>query len=119
MRKIGSLLPFLVITLSAIAQQTTLSANKKDLLASIAFHEKDLIKLSDSIWSYAETAFKEYKSSKLLADYAEANGFTVQRGVAEMSTAFVASFGSGKPIIAVMGEFDALPGLSQKTKKHR
>jgi len=119
MRKIGSLLPFLVITLSAIAQQTTLSANKKDLLASIAFHEKDLIKLSDSIWSYAETAFKEYKSSKLLADYAEANGFTVQRGVAEMSTAFVASFGSGKPIIAVMGEFDALPGLSQKTKTTR
>ena len=119
MRKISSLLSFLVIVISGIAQQTVLSANKKELLVSIAFHEKNLIQLSDSIWSFAETAFKEHKSSKLLADYAEANGFTVQRGVAEMPTAFVASFGSGKPIIAVMGEFDALPGLSQKTKTTR
>lgn len=119
MRKISVLLPFLVIVISGSAQQTVLSANKKELLASIAFHEKNLIQLSDSIWSFAETAFKENKSSKLLADYAEANGFTVQRGVAEMPTAFVASFGSGKPVIAVMGEFDALPGLSQKTQTTR
>ncbi len=118
MRKFISVLPLFIFisTTSIIAQQTILSANKKELLASIAFHEKNLIQLSDSIWVFAETAFKEHSSSKLLADYAEANGFTVQRGVAEMPTAFVATFGSGKPIIAVMGEFDALPGLSQKTK---
>lgn len=95
-------------------QQLSLTNNKKELLASIAFHEQNLINLSDSIWSFAETAFKETQSSKILADYAEANGFTVQRGVADMPTGFIASYGTGKPVIAVMGEFDALPGLSQK-----
>jgi aminobenzoyl-glutamate utilization protein B len=95
-------------------KQLPLSNNKKELLASIAFHEQNLIRLSDSIWSFAETAIKETQSSKILADYAEANGFTVQRAVADMPTAFIASYGSGKPVIAVMGEFDALPALSQK-----
>ena len=50
----------------------------------------------------------------MLADYAEANGFTVERGVADMPTAFVATYGSGKPVIGILGEFDALPGISQK-----
>ena len=106
---------FSVLSFICVAQkQLTLTSNKRELLASIAFHEQNLIRLSDSIWSFAETAFKETQSSKILADYAEANGFTVQRAVAEMPTAFVATYGSGKPVIAVMGEFDALPGLSQK-----
>ena len=65
--------------------------------------------------SNAETAFEEYESSKLLADYAEKNGFNVERGVAGMPTAFVATYGSGSPVISVLGEFDALPGISQKT----
>lgn len=70
--------------------------------------------MSDAIWAYAETALREYKSSKLLADYAEGKGFRVTRGVAGMPTAFTAEFGSGKPIIGIMGEYDALPGISQK-----
>ena len=57
----------------------------------------------------------ETNSSKILADYAEKNGFKVERGVAGMPTAFVATYGSGKPVISVLGEFDALPGLSQKS----
>ena len=57
---------------------------------------------------------KENKSAQELADYAEANGFKVERGVAEMPTAFVASYGSGKPVIAILAEYDALPGLSQE-----
>lgn len=106
---------FTALSFFSFAQlQLSLTNNKKELLASIAFHEQNLINLSDSIWSFAETAFKETQSSKILADYAEANGFTVQRGVADMPTGFIASYGTGKPIIAVMGEFDALPGLSQK-----
>jgi aminobenzoyl-glutamate utilization protein B len=64
----------------------------------------------------AETAFEEHISSKLLADYAEKNGFTVSRGVAGMPTAFVATYGSGKPVISVLGEYDALPGISQKAQ---
>jgi aminobenzoyl-glutamate utilization protein B len=87
--------------------------NKKDIISSVENHEKKLIELSDKIWKHAELAFEEHKSSKLLADYAQANGFQVERGVGEMPTAFIATYGSGKPVIGVLGEFDALPGLSQ------
>ena len=71
-------------------------------------------KISDSIWSYAELGLQEYKSSKLLADTLEKAGFKVERGLAGMPTCFVASYGSGKPVIGILGEFDALPMLSQK-----
>ena len=71
-------------------------------------------KISDAIWSYAELGMQEFKSSKLLADTLEQAGFTVERGAAGMPTCFVASYGSGKPVIGILGEFDALPMLSQK-----
>lgn len=71
-------------------------------------------KISDAIWSYAELGLQEYKSSKLLADTLEQAGFKVERGAAGMPTCFVASYGSGKPVIGLLGEFDALPMLSQK-----
>ena len=61
----------------------------------------------------------EERSSKLLADELESHGFKVERGVAGMPTAFVASWGRGKPVIAVLGEFDALPGISQKKVPYR
>jgi len=91
-----------------------LNAEKQAVLASVQIHEKDLIELSDKIWGYAETAMREKQSSALLADYVEAHGMKVTRGVAKIPTAFIAEFGSGRPIIGVIGEFDALPGLSQK-----
>lgn len=93
-----------------------MSSNKKAVIASVEKHEAELIRISDEIWALAETAFEETQSAKILADYAEKNGFTVDRGVAGMPTAFVASYGSGSPVISVLGEFDALPGLSQKTE---
>jgi aminobenzoyl-glutamate utilization protein B len=71
-------------------------------------------KISDSIWSYAELGLQEFRSSKLLVDTLEQAGFTVERGLAGMPTCFVASYGSGKPVIGLLGEFDALPMLSQK-----
>ncbi|HMO61970.1 MAG TPA: amidohydrolase [Ferruginibacter sp.] len=105
------------VALHAQAKKTpTLSANKKTLMASVEKHRDALIAISDTIWAAAELALRETQSSKILADYAEAQGFTLQRGVAQMPTAFIASYGSGKPIIGVMGEFDALPGLSQKAQ---
>lgn len=73
-----------------------------------------IIEISDKIWGYAELGLMEYKSSKLLADELERHGFKVERGVAGMPTAFVASWGEGHPVIGVMGEYDALPGLSQE-----
>jgi aminobenzoyl-glutamate utilization protein B len=65
------------------------------------------------IWNYAELGYKEYKSSRLLQQVLRDNGFTVDSGVAEIPTAFVASYGSGKPVIGILAEYDALPGLSQ------
>lgn len=70
--------------------------------------------ISDKIWSYAELGMQEFNSSQLLADTLEAAGFTVERGAAGIPTCFVASYGSGKPVIGILGEFDALPMISQK-----
>ena len=91
------------------------SKTKNSILQSVEKQKGDLIKMSDEIWAHAEIAFEEYESSRILSDYAESQGFKVERGVAEMKTAFIASYGSGKPIIGILGEFDALPGISQKT----
>ena len=110
------LLPLLFLSTVMVAQKTSLIAKKKEVLLSVDKHQKELIALSDQIWEFAETAMVETKSAKVLADYAEAQGFKVTRGVAEVPTAFIAEYGSGKPIIGVLGEFDALPGLSQKAQ---
>jgi aminobenzoyl-glutamate utilization protein B len=90
--------------------------NKEAVIAAIEKHKQELIQLSDQVWAFAETALKEKQSAKVLADYAEQQGLKVTRGVAEMPTAFIAEYGSGKPVIGIMGEFDALPGLSQKAQ---
>ncbi|HEX8092012.1 MAG TPA: M20/M25/M40 family metallo-hydrolase, partial [Blastocatellia bacterium] len=87
---------------------------KEEAVASIEKHKAELTNLSDQVWAFAETALRETRSSKLLADYAQAQGFEVRRGVAGMPTAFVASYGQGRPIIGILGENDALPGISQK-----
>ena len=100
--------------LPVVTQAASPSATKRAVVASIDQHAADLSGLSDKVWEYAETALREHKSSKLLADYAESKGFTVTRGVSGMPTAFIARFGSGHPIIGIMGEYDALPGVSQK-----
>lgn len=73
-----------------------------------------VIDASREIWGHAELALKEERSSAILADMLEEGGFRVERGVAEMPTAWVASWGSGKPVVAFLAEYDALPSLSQK-----
>jgi len=115
--KIPLLFALVIITGNSLAQKKTqapaLTASKKTVIQSVDNQSAQLISISDKIWAAEETAFNEIQSSKLLADHAEANGFKVERGVAEMPTAFVATYGSGSPVIGILGEFDALPGLSQ------
>ncbi len=77
-------------------------------------NQKRITEVADTIWGYAELGLTETKSSKLLQDELRKHGFKVEAGVASMPTAFVATWGSGKPVIGVMGEFDALPGISNK-----
>ena len=76
--------------------------------------ESRITEISDEIWKYAEVGLQEFKSAKLQADELKKYGFKVNMGVAEMPTAFVAKWGEGRPKIGYLGEYDALPGLSQK-----
>ena len=93
--------------------------SKEIALGWIDENEKHIIKISDKAWEYAEVGLLEYKTSKLLADEVEKHGFHVERDVAGMPTAFVATWGSGKPVIGVMGELDALAGVSQKAVPYK
>ena len=92
---------------------------KKEIQASVEQQKEQLISTSDAIWEAAETSLVEFKSSKQLKDYARANGFTVTENVADIPTAFMASYGSGRPIIGILGEFDANAGISQKRQPTR
>lgn len=83
-------------------------------ISQIIEAKRDLfIQVSDGIWDHAELKFEEYRSSALLCRVLEENGFTVERNVDGMETAFIASHGEGKPVIAILAEYDALDGLSQ------
>ena len=93
--------------------------SKEIALGWIDENEKRIIDVSDEAWEYAEVGLLEYKTSKLLADEVEKHGFHVERDVAGMPTAFVATWGSGKPVIGVMGELDALAGVSQKAVPYK
>ena len=78
-------------------------------------HFETYDKMQKELHELAEPGFVEYKSSELIIKHLEENGFKIERGVANLPTAFVATFGEGEPILAVLAEYDALPGLSQDT----
>jgi aminobenzoyl-glutamate utilization protein B len=89
-------------------------AQRDALLASVKGREADSWEMARKIGQWAEPGYKETKSSALLADRLEKAGFKVERGVAKIPTAFTATFGQGQPVIGILGEYDALPGLSQE-----
>ena len=76
-------------------------------------NEKPFEEISDQIWSFAETCYNEYQSSKLQSDFLREHGFRVEAPIAGLDTAFVAEWGEGGPVVAILGEYDALPGQSQ------
>lgn len=77
-------------------------------------YDKILEELNGKIWDYSELKFNEYKSSNDMIEILKNENFIIKKGLAGMDTAFTATFGSGKPVIGILGEFDALSGLSQK-----
>lgn len=87
---------------------------KKQLFADLESKQQSYETASLKIWNLAEVGYQEEKSSKILQELLEKEGFKIDAGVAEIPTAFVATYGSGDPVIGIMGEFDALPGISQK-----
>lgn len=104
----------LVVSVSHAQKKPAYLSAKQKAATALDSKFEALTNLSNQIWSFEEVAFQENKSAKALIEYAEANGFKVTKGVGEIPTAFVAEYGSGSPVIGIMGEFDALPGLSQK-----
>ena len=87
--------------------------DKQKLYNTIDENAPEIIALSDAIWEYAELSMEEYKSAAYYCELLEKEGFTVERELCGIPTAFSGSFGSGSPRIGILGEFDALSGLSQ------
>ena len=88
--------------------------DKKELYAYIDENKGIFEELSDKIWGFAEISLKEHESAKAYKALLEELGFKVETGLAGVETAFSGTYGSGKPVIGILGEFDALSGLSQK-----
>ena len=87
--------------------------NKQKLYDSVDKNAEKITALSDAIWDFSELSMKEYKSAAYYCDLLEQEGFRVERKLCGIPTAFSGSFGSGKPRIGILGEFDALSGLAQ------
>lgn len=119
MKLISLFIILLTVSCSCLAQRKTpVNANdnlKNEAAKNIQSGYQEYKKIALTIWEYAELGFKETKSSSLLQNTMKENGFNVETGVAGIPTAFVATYGSGKPVIGILAEFDALPGLSQDT----
>ena len=105
--------------LAATAMDAQRADDRAMLLTSIDAKRSQYADVAKQIWTFAEVGYQEEQSSALLQRHLQAAGFTVSRGVADIPTAFVATFGSGKPVIGIVGEFDALPGLSQESISRR
>lgn len=94
--------------------QTVAGTDKlTSIVASINALAPDFTQLSDEIWEAAELRFAEHRSSALLTEMLKKHGFRVESNVAGMETAFIGEYGHGKPVIAFLGEYDALPNMSQ------
>lgn len=94
-------------------------AQKAALSDYVNKHDEKFWSAALQIWNWAEPGYQETKSAKLLADMLEEGGMKVERGVAEIPTGFTATFGEGKPVVGILGEYDALPGLSQNAVPFR
>lgn len=89
---------------------------KQDTIEWLDENTSRFVAISDEIWAHPEVKFQEFRASKLQAGFLEEEGFAITWDVGGMNTAFSAEWGEGKPVIGFAGEYDALPGLSQKNQ---
>ncbi|MEO5977740.1 MAG: amidohydrolase [Chryseolinea sp.] len=108
MKKLIHILVLVSLFNTCLGQKT-----KKEVIAAIDSKNATYSDIAKKIWDYAEVGYKEVKSAALLEETLEQAGFKVEKGIAGIPTAFMATYGSGKPVIAILGEYDALPGISQ------
>jgi len=123
MKFLLSILIFIFVFHQITAQQKKSAAPveklKSEAASAIQSKYDEYKTIAFTIWDYAEVGYKEYKSSALLQKTLQENGFQVEAGVAGIPTAFVATYGTGKPVIGILAEFDALPGFSQNNSSAR
>jgi aminobenzoyl-glutamate utilization protein B len=108
-----------LLCISLLLAGAALASEKDDVLNQMNAHAQHYGDVSRKIWEFAEVGYKENKSAELLKSELRQAGFTLTENVAGIPTAFTASYGQGKPVIAIMGEYDALPSLSQDTEADR
>lgn len=106
-------LVFMLAVGALLATEASAQDPAEGILSTLDRSQADYSRIAKQIWSLAEVGYQEEKSSALLQQELREAGFKVEAGVAGMPTAFVASYGSGEPVIGILAEFDALPGLSQ------
>ena len=104
---------FTIFAISLLPFGQAFAQDNDSILDFIDGRYEDTAKLARTIWEYAEVGYQETRSSTLLQETLSGEGFTIEAGVASIPTAFVASHGSGGPVIAILAEFDALPGINQ------
>lgn len=105
---------FFLVVFFLTCNLSTAQKSKEGILAKLDAKSEAYGAIAQEIWNYAEMGYQETKSSSLLQKTLQEEGFKIKIGVAEIPTAFTAEYGTGYPVIAILGEFDALPGLSQQ-----
>lgn len=108
-----SLAVFMASSMYAQAQNTS------TILKNLDQNKDSYAQIAQQIWNWAEMGYMEHKSSALLQETLASNGFRIEKGIAGIPTAFMAEYGTEGPVIAILGEYDALPGLSQEAVAHQ
>ena len=107
------------LLLALLTMSLTFGQDHQAILTSLDKEAERFANIALTIWDYAEMGYQEEKSSALLQETLAQEGFTIKRGVAGIPTAFIAEYNNGGPVIAILGEYDALPGLSQKAVAYK
>ena len=112
--KLRTILLVFLFAAASQAQKPTLEQLKKDAIAGVDTRSKMVQEIVDTVFSFGELGFQEVETSKYLTGILEKNGFKVQRGVAGIPTAWVATWGESKPVIGFITDIDGIPRASQK-----
>lgn len=111
--------PYLSLIAFAVLSAAPLSAQQADPIANVEAEAERTHRVAQQLWDWAELGYLEERSSALMVEELTAEGFTIEGGIAEIPTAFVAEWGEGGPVIAILAEMDALPGINQSAKPTR
>ncbi len=109
----------LILLASLLVTSNGWAVDHSNLDQNINNHQQQFEKIALQIWDIAEVGYQEYQSSSLLKDSLAKEGFRIENNVANIPTAFIAEYGEGSPVIGILGEFDALPGLAQSASPYK